>query len=175
MDNHLRASQSACQKYYSLVWYNYTNNNYYCLLGKIRDHSIGISLSKDTLPKTSLSFPGKICVDNDGKRLVVADSGHHRILIVNSEGIVLSTIGGGENCETGFVDGSYQEARFHSPQGVTFENDVIFVADTENHAIRKVGSPNARCFNSEVCHVNCWFEHCFRVILKYPSHRHFIS
>jgi len=106
--------------------------------GKIRDHSIGISLSKDTLPKTSLSFPGKICVDNEGKRLVVADSGHHRILIVNSEGIVLSTIGGGENCETGFVDGSYQEARFHSPQGVTFENDVIFVADTENHAIRKI-------------------------------------
>lgn len=105
----------------------------------------------------------------------MADSGHHRILIVNSEGIVLSTIGGGENCETGFVDGSYQEARFHSPQGVAFENDVIFVADTENHAIRKVGSPNARCFNSEVCRVNCWFEHCFRVILKYPSHRHFIS
>lgn len=120
----------------------YSNKNYH-FLGKIRDHSIGISLSKDTLPKTSLSFPGKICTDNEGNRLFVADSEHHRILIINREGIILSAIGGGENYETGFVDGSYEEARFHSPQGVTFENDFVFVADTENHAIRKVGSLNA--------------------------------
>ena len=106
--------------------------------GKVSEHSIGVSLSKDTLPLTSLSFPGKVCTDKGGERLAVADTGHHRILIINKEGIILNSIGGGEKYEAGFVDGSFQEARFHSPQGVTFENEIIFVADTENHAIRQV-------------------------------------
>lgn len=106
--------------------------------GKISEHSVGISLAKDTLPPTSLSFPGKICTDKGGERVVVADTGHHRILLVSKEGVILNVIGGGEKYEAGFVDGSFQEARFHSPQGVTFENKVIYVADTENHAVRQV-------------------------------------
>ena len=107
-------------------------------LGKVSEHSVGVSLAKDTLPLTSLSFPGKVCTDKGGERLVVADTGHHRILIINKEGVILNAIGGGVKYEAGFVDGSFQEARFHSPQGVTFENEIIFVADTENHAIRQV-------------------------------------
>ena len=106
--------------------------------GKLSDHSIGVSLAKDTLPLTSLSFPGKICTDKRGDRLVVTDTGHHRILVMNKEGIVLSAVGGGDKYEAGFVDGSFEEARFHSPQGVAIENDIIFVADTENHAVRQV-------------------------------------
>ena len=108
------------------------------LVGKVKEHLIGVSLAKDTLPLTSLSFPGKISTDKGGERLVVADTGHHRILVISKEGIILNVIGGGEKYEAGFVDGSFQEARFHSPQGVSLENEVIFVADTENHAIRQV-------------------------------------
>ena len=107
------------------------------LAGKVKDHSIGVSLVKDTLPMTSLSFPGKISTDKGGERLVVADTGHHRILVMNKEGIILNAIGGGEKHEAGFVDGSFQESRFHSPQGVAFDKEIIFVADTENHAIRQ--------------------------------------
>lgn len=106
--------------------------------GKVKDHSIGVSLVKDTLPLTRLSFPGKIATDKVGERLVVADTGHHRILLINKEGIILNAIGGGEKHEAGFVNGSFQEARFHSPQGVAFDKEIIFVADTENHAIRKI-------------------------------------
>lgn len=111
---------------------------FFFFLGKVSEHSIGVSLAKDTLPLTSLSFPGKVCTDKGGERLVVADTGHHRILIINKEGVILNAIGGGEKYEAGFVDGSFQEARFHSPQGVNLENEIIFVADTENHAIRQV-------------------------------------
>lgn len=107
------------------------------LVGKVKDHSIGVSLVKDTLPLTSLSFPGKISMDKGGERLVVADTGHHRVLVINKEGIILNAIGGGEKHEAGFVDGSFQEARFHSPQGIALEKEIIFVADTENHAIRQ--------------------------------------
>ena len=77
----------------------------------------------------------------------MADTGHHRILLVNKEGVVLNVIGGGEKYEAGFVDGSFQDARFHSPQGVTSENRMIYVADTENHAVRQV-----RIFKCPVLH-----------------------
>lgn len=112
----------------------------------MKDHSIGVSLVKDTLPLTRLSFPGKIATDKVGERLVVADTGHHRILLINKEGIILIAIGGGEKHEAGFVNGSFQEARFHSPQGVAFDKEIIFVADTENHAIRKASSLLSVCF-----------------------------
>ncbi|PFX24189.1 NHL repeat-containing protein 2 [Stylophora pistillata] len=111
---------------------------YYKQKDKVKDHSIGISLVKDTLPQTSLSFPGKVSMDKRGERLVVADTGHHRLLVINKEGIILNAIGGGEKYEAGFVDGSFQEARFHSPQGIAIDKEKIYIADTENHAIRQI-------------------------------------
>jgi hypothetical protein len=37
------------------------------------------------------------------------------------------------------VDGDLQKARFNAPQGVCFLNEnILFVADTDNHAIRKI-------------------------------------
>lgn len=48
---------------------------------------------------------------------------------------------GGEKYEAGFVDGSFREARFHSPQGIAIDKEIIYVADTENHAIRQEQSP----------------------------------
>ena len=105
--------------------------------GEIRDHSIGVCLAKDTLPQSNLLFPGKICTDREGDRLAISDTGHHRVIVMNRAGVICNTVGGGPNCTAGFVDGSFQEARFHSPQGVAFKDELIFVADTENHSIRK--------------------------------------
>lgn len=89
-------------------------------------------------------------MDKSGERLFVADTGHHRILVISKEGIILNAIGGGENFEVGFVDGSFQEARFHSPQGIAIEQEIIYIADTENHAIRQVSDNFQRttfCFH----------------------------
>lgn len=77
-------------------------------------------------------------MDKRGERLVVADTGHHRLLVINKEGIILNAMRGGEKYEAGFVDGSFREARFHSPQGIAIDKEIIYVADTENHAIRQV-------------------------------------
>ncbi len=41
--------------------------------------------------------------------------------------------------EAGRTDGVGQHAQFHSPQGLVWHNDALYVADTENHLIRKVG------------------------------------
>lgn len=44
---------------------------------------------------------------------------------------------------SGFQDGSLQEAKFNSPQGVAFYNEFeLYIADTENHAIRLIDLQN---------------------------------
>lgn len=42
---------------------------------------------------------------------------------------------------SGRRDGGFSEAAFNSPQGIAIKNNVIYVADTENHLIRKVNFP----------------------------------
>jgi thiol-disulfide isomerase/thioredoxin len=81
-----------------------------------------------------LSFPARLA--SDGKLIYVADSGHNRILGFDDEGIVKITIGSGS---PGLKDGDFATARFSLPRGITLaDNNVLYVADTNNHAIRKV-------------------------------------
>lgn len=40
--------------------------------------------------------------------------------------------------ESGKQDGDLSKARFNSPQGIFMKGDTVYVADTENHLIRKV-------------------------------------
>ncbi|XP_074855217.1 NHL repeat-containing protein 2 isoform X2 [Carettochelys insculpta] len=103
--------------------------------GQVTDSKIGIKLYRDSLPSSPLLFPGKVTVDSSGDRLVVADTGHHRILVVSKNGQILHTIGGPNS---GRKDGRFSEAAFNSPQGVAIKNNIIYVADTENHLIRKI-------------------------------------
>ncbi|KAM9774353.1 NHL repeat-containing protein 2 isoform X1 [Syngnathus typhle] len=104
-------------------------------------HPVGVKLYRDSLPPSILSFPGKLCVDRAGDRLAIADTGHHRILVASSTCQVLHIIGGPES---GRRDGSLSEASFNSPQGVAMKGNVIYVADTENHLIRKIDLSEGR-------------------------------
>ncbi|XP_041939557.1 NHL repeat-containing protein 2 [Alosa sapidissima] len=108
---------------------------HYGAQGLIKDHAVGIRLYRDSLPTTVLSFPGKVAVDETSKRLVIADTGHHRVLVVASTGQVLCQVGGPVS---GWKDGGLSEALFSSPQGVAIRGDMVYVADTENHLIRKI-------------------------------------
>lgn len=95
-----------------------------------------MSLARESLPNTSLSFPGKVSSRKSGDKLAISDTGHHRVLIVDVNGVVETVVGTGT---AGFVDGGYEQAKFNSPQGVAWKGDsTLFVADTENHAIRMV-------------------------------------
>src|SRR5574338_211212 len=88
--------------------------------------------------KTLLSYPGKISISKDGK-IAVSDSNHNRILVTDLSGKIEFIIGNGKN---GFSDGDFNTATFFRPQGVLWKNNSIFVADTENHAIRKIDLQN---------------------------------
>jgi DNA-binding beta-propeller fold protein YncE len=88
-----------------------------------------------------LLFPGKILADAVGKRLFIADTGHNRVIQTGLEGGKTVVIGGGEE---GFVDGEYGKAQFNRPQGMCLDGDTLYVADTENHAIRAVNLKEAQ-------------------------------
>lgn len=47
-----------------------------------------LSLEKDKVNEAPLQFPGKVTTSNDGKILVVSDTGHHRILVLSQLGVV---------------------------------------------------------------------------------------
>ena len=88
-----------------------------------------------------LSFPGKILADAGSGRLFVADSNHHRIVVATLDGDVTQIIGCGEQ---GYEDGPGHDARFDDPQGMALDGDTLYVADTKNHAIRKVALDTGR-------------------------------
>jgi thiol-disulfide isomerase/thioredoxin len=91
-----------------------------------------------------LRFPGKLDA-TPGGRLIVSDSGHHRLLLLEwdpkppAKAARLVEIVGSGN--PGLEDGSFSTARFRDPQGLRFDPDdpvLAYVADTGNHAIRLV-------------------------------------
>jgi thiol-disulfide isomerase/thioredoxin len=82
-----------------------------------------------------LLFPGKVLADPAGKRLFIADTGHNRIVRVDLDGGEPVSIGKGEE---GFDDGTFKEASFNRPQGMCLDGETLYVADTENHAIRAI-------------------------------------
>lgn len=114
---------------------------YYGQQGLLRTHAVGIKLLKDSLPPSILAFPGKVALDSSNKRLVISDTGHHRVLVVSPTGQLLHAIGGPKS---GRQDGSFTEASFNSPQGVAIKGDAVYVADTENHLIRKIDLSDKR-------------------------------
>lgn len=74
--------------------------------------------------------------------LVVADSGNHTIRYVGFDGVV-SNLAGSPTL-AGFTDGTGSAARFNSPIGLAVDaSGTIYIADSKNHAIRKLSPANA--------------------------------
>ncbi|WP_138503987.1 thioredoxin-like domain-containing protein [Nostoc sp. PA-18-2419] len=104
--------------------------------GTINFQELSLTLEKQRQPLiTPLAFPGKVLATQVG--LFIADSGHHRLVMSTFDGEILHLIGTGKS---GLTDGAFEEAQFFAPQGMRFDvkNQMLYVADTENHALRRV-------------------------------------
>jgi len=99
--------------------------------GSINTTPLPIALEADKQPPGVLSFPGKLATD--GEHLFVADSGHQRIAIMTMDGKITDSIGSGN---TGKDDGAFEQASFNTPQGLAYKNGLLYIADTNNHALR---------------------------------------
>jgi sugar lactone lactonase YvrE len=84
---------------------------------------------------TPLSFPGKVLADGPRGRLFISDTNHNRIVEATLDGEVVRTIGG---VTPGLEDGDFVVAALNHPQGFALDGYTLYIADTENHAIRAV-------------------------------------
>ncbi len=92
-------------------------------------------MERHSAADTPLRFPGKILADEASDRLFISDSNHNRIVVAKLDGTLLDVIGSGV---AGRIDGDFTTAQFNQPQGMALGGNVLYVADTENHAIRRV-------------------------------------
>jgi thiol-disulfide isomerase/thioredoxin len=96
-----------------------------------------LALTPEAPPDGPLRFPGKLkpIRRGDGARQwILADAGHHQLAVLDDNGQEVLRVGSGE---AGFDDGTLDSATFNGPQGLIADGDVIYIADTGNHAIRR--------------------------------------
>ena len=103
--------------------------------GLMERRKLDFKLEREKEWERPLSFPGKVLADAPADRLIIADSNHNRIVVTTLTGDVIQVVGSGER---GFADGPFDSARFFDPQGLAISGDMLYVADTKNHAIRLV-------------------------------------
>lgn len=83
--------------------------------------------------QSPLFFPGKVLADAKSKRLFIADSTHHRVVITDLDGKKIAIAGNGV---PGLKDGTFAQAQFDDPQGMALDGETLYVADRKNHAVR---------------------------------------
>lgn len=105
--------------------------------------ALPIRLEKSIAAPSLLSFPEKLeHVESLGgtQALFVSDSGHNRVIGIKlaadgKSGKVFTTAGNGQAT---LKDGTLDAASFNHPEGLFYDNGTLYVADTRNHAIRKI-------------------------------------
>lgn len=87
-------------------------------------------------PGVSAMFnrPSGVVIDSSGV-LFVTDTGNHRIRSISEDGVVETYAGSGE---VGFTDGVPDAARFDHPEGIAIHSEILYIADSGNHRIRKI-------------------------------------
>lgn len=108
---------------------------YHKAKGTLDETPVKFDLERNRTAATPLRFPGKLLADAANQRLFVSDSNNNRIVVSSLDGKLIDVIGSGA---IGSKDGSYAEAQFDHPQGMTLVDDMLYVADTENHQIRTI-------------------------------------
>jgi DNA-binding beta-propeller fold protein YncE len=103
--------------------------------GELNEQPLNLVLERAKVGDLPLAFPGKILADAATDRLFIADSNHNRIVITKLDGTLIDTVG---TADAGAADGTFDKATFNRPQGLALSGDSLYVADTENHLIRRV-------------------------------------
>lgn len=87
-------------------------------------------------------YPSKLAYEEKSKMLFVSDSSHHQIAAYSwdpkTPELLKPAFRIGNRGKPGASDGSYASARFRRPQGIVATKNYLYVADTENHLIRRV-------------------------------------
>lgn len=95
--------------------------------GQIRKDKLPFQHEQLSPCPAALRFPSKL-IAGENNTLWCADSGHNRLLQLNTAGKVLHIIGSGEQ---GFANGSFQSCSFYEPHGMALQGHLLYIADTK--------------------------------------------
>ncbi|MES2676689.1 MAG: thioredoxin-like domain-containing protein [Pseudomonadota bacterium] len=121
------------------------------LIGKYKyqlsNSKLPIVLEKNKTVDYVLKFPTKIKFARDfsykninkTNALIIANTGKNNILVTSLSGETLLEIGSGN---IGFEDGNINNATFNAPRGLLFKDNILYIADTGNHALRQINFKN---------------------------------
>lgn len=87
--------------------------------------------------RTVLEYPAGLAVNEKESMIFVSDQLGDRVLGLTIDGNVMYCIGNGDK---GFQNGTLEQATLNGPRGLAMdsENFILYIADTDNHAVRKV-------------------------------------
>lgn len=94
-----------------------------------------------------LFFPSKVLA-HPSRKLWITDTGNHRVLecILDKNREIAQVTRSFGNGAAGFIDGDTSIVQFNHPHGLVLQGDpqegFLYVADTENHAIRQISLHN---------------------------------
>lgn len=116
----------------------------------------GTGAEEDEFPTSStMSSPRNMVLTHStstyGGHLIWADAGNHRIRVWNRSSSAATIFGvlvsagrvatiGGNGVAGNLTSGSALQAAFNTPSGVTYDGTNLYVADTNNHCIKKIDS-----------------------------------
>jgi thiol-disulfide isomerase/thioredoxin len=103
--------------------------------GQLDETPVQFFSEREKTHSGGLLFPGKVLADRESNRLFISDTGHNRIVVTDLAGSFKEAIGNGVE---GLADGPFDKAMLNRPQGTCLVDGILYVADTENHAIRAV-------------------------------------
>lgn len=73
---------------------------------------------------------------------MISDTGNNRLLLVNAMTYKCVDVVGNSEGNIGLIDGSFEEACFHHPQGLCHvyrdQQHFVYLCDTKNHSIREI-------------------------------------
>ena len=103
--------------------------------GTLNTDPLRLPGDEPTIPAGKLRYPGKIAID-DSRRVAIADSGNHRIVVgtlgEDKLSLKIDLVSG--SGERGLMNGI--NAQLSSPQGMAFSGNTLYIADSGNHALR---------------------------------------
>lgn len=92
----------------------------------------------DLATKAYFNYPTGLAFDSNG-HLFIADSRNHRIRRIDSDSGIITTVAGNGKINYRGDDKPAIEASLNTPMSIAFDDeDNLFIADTNNHAIRRV-------------------------------------
>jgi thiol-disulfide isomerase/thioredoxin len=89
-----------------------------------------------SLGMARLQHPLALTLDDAG-RVYIADTYNSKIKMIDLTSLTTVTLTG-RGTPGGYVDGSLERAAFDEPSGISYVNGRLYVADTNNHAIRVI-------------------------------------